>query len=90
MYLELSKSGGKDGLRRGVKVRDFTLEVDEPVTLGIPLNDVSVKFEAEIDLRGLFAAADGVRPGLKWIEGTVEFDGPACSASLRRTATWAM
>ncbi|MGH8676912.1 MAG: OsmC family protein, partial [Burkholderiales bacterium] len=31
--------------------------------LGIPLNDVSVTLEGEIDLRGFFAAADSVRPG---------------------------
>lgn len=108
-------SRGKDGLHRVAQVRDFSVEVDEPVALGgtdkapnpveyalaalatcqeityrlhadalgIPLNDVKVKFEGELDLRGFFAAADGVRPGFQWIEGTVEFDSPATPEQLQ-------
>jgi uncharacterized OsmC-like protein len=51
--------------------------------LGIPLDDVSVKFEGELDLRGFFAAAEGVRPGFQWIEGTVEFNSSATPEQLR-------
>jgi uncharacterized OsmC-like protein len=52
--------------------------------LGIPLNDVSVTLEGEIDLRGFFAAAEGVRPGFLWIEGKVAFDSPASPEQLQQ------
>ncbi len=110
------ESRGHGGLYRKVKVRDFSVEVDEPAALGgsdrapnpveyalaalatcqeitywlhaaalgIPLNDVSVKLEGTIDLRGFFAAAPGVRPGFKDIRGTVQFDSPAKAEDLRR------
>ena len=110
------ESRGHAGLHRKVKVRDFTVEVDEPAVLGgtdrapnpaeyalaalatcqeityrlhadalgIPLNDVSVKLEGTIDLRGFFAAAEGVRPGFSSVRGTVEFDSPAGAEDLRR------
>jgi len=103
------ESKGYGGLYRKVKIRDFTVDVDEPPALGgndrapnpveyalaslatcqeityrlhaealgIPLNDVSVKLEGTIDLRGFFAAAHGVRPGFGSIKGTVAFDSPA-------------
>ncbi len=51
--------------------------------LGIPLNDVSVTLEGEIDLRGFFAAAEDVRPGFVRIEGRVTFDSPASPEQLR-------
>lgn len=51
--------------------------------LGIPLNDVSVTLEGEIDLRGFFAAADDVRPGYLRIEGKVAFDSPASPEQLQ-------
>ena len=79
-------SQGKNGLHREVKIRDFSVEVDEPPALGgqdkapnpveyalaalatcqeityrlhadalgIPLRDVSVRLEGELDLRGFF------------------------------------
>ena len=107
-------SRGKEGLHREVRVRDFSLTVDEPSALGgtdkgpnpveyalaalatcqeityrlhadamgIPVNDVSVTLEGEIDLRGFFDAADGVRPGFLWIEGEVSFDSPASRDEL--------
>ncbi len=110
------ESRGHGGLFRKVKIRNFTVEVDEPAALGgtdrapnpveyalaalatcqeitywlhaaalgIPLNDVSVKLEGSIDLRGFFAAAKGVRPGFKEIHGTVEFDSTAKPEELRR------
>lgn len=110
------ESSGHGGLYRKVKIRDFTVEVDEPAALGgtdrapnpveyalaalatcqeitywlhaaalgIPLTDVSVKLEGTIDLRGFFAAADGVRPGFEDIRGTVQFDSPAGAEELRR------
>jgi len=110
------ESSGHGGLYRKVKIRDFTVEVDEPAVLGgtdraanpaeyalaslatcqeitywlhaaalgIPLNDVSVKLEGTIDLRGFFAAAPGVRPGFGSVRGTVQFDSPAKPEDLRR------
>ncbi len=107
-------SRGKHGLHREVRVRDFSLAVDEPPALGgtdkapnpveyalaalatcqeityrlhadalgIPVNDVSVTLEGEIDLRGFFNAAEGVRPGFLWIEGKVSFDSPATPEQL--------
>jgi uncharacterized OsmC-like protein len=109
-------SWGKKGLHREVKVRDFSLTVDEPPALGgtdqgpnpveyalaalatcqeityrlhadamgIPVNDVSVTLEGELDLRGFFAAAEGVRPGFLWIEGEVSFDSSASREDLAR------
>jgi uncharacterized OsmC-like protein len=109
-------SRGKDGLHREVRVRDFSLTVDEPPELGgtdqgpnpveyalaalatcqeityrlhadamgIPVNDVSVTLEGELDLRGFFGAAEGVRPGFQWIEGKVSFDSPASPEELAR------
>lgn len=52
--------------------------------LGIPVNDVSVTLEGEIDLRGFFAAEEGVRPGFLRIEGKVSFDSPASPEQLRQ------
>jgi putative redox protein len=110
------KRSGHGGLYRKVKVRDFTIDVDEPAALGrtdkapnpveyalaalatcqeitywlhaaalgLPLNDVSVKLEGTIDLRGFFAAAPGVRTGFNNIRGTVQFDSTATSEDLRR------
>ena len=52
--------------------------------LGIPLTDVSVKLEGDLDLRGFFRAADGVRPGFKEIRGSVHFDSTASPDELKR------
>lgn len=107
-------SRGKEGLHRKVRVRDLSLDVDGPPSLGgtdrgpnpvecalaalatcqeityrlhadamgIPVNEVSVTLKGELDLRGFFDAADGVRPGFLWIEGTVAFDSPATPEEL--------
>lgn len=109
-------SKGLQNLHRRVRIRDFSVEVDEPAALGgtdrapnpveyalaalascqeityrlhaealgIPLRDVSVKLEGSLDLRGFFAAGDGVRPGFQQIRGTVTFDSPASPEALRR------
>ena len=52
--------------------------------LCIPLKDVSVKLECDLDLRGFFRAADGVRPGFKEIRGSVQFDSTASAEELKR------
>jgi putative redox protein len=109
-------SQGKNGLHREVRIRDFSVEVDEPPALGgqdkapnpveyalaalatcqeityrlhadalgIPLRDVSVRLEGELDLRGFFGAAEGVRPGFRRITGEVHFDSSASKEELAR------
>lgn len=52
--------------------------------LGIDLTEVSVKLQGDIDLRGFFRAADGVRPGFKEIRGSVRFDSSASPEELKR------
>jgi uncharacterized OsmC-like protein len=52
--------------------------------LGIPLRDISVTLEGELDLRGLFSAAPGVRPGFQSIRGTVVFDSLASDEDLEQ------
>jgi uncharacterized OsmC-like protein len=52
--------------------------------LGIPLDDVSVKLEGELDLRGFFGASSGVRPGFQRITGSVSFDSTASAEDLER------
>lgn len=51
--------------------------------LGIPLTNVSVKLEGEIDLRGFFAVDPGVRPGYRGIRGTVTLESNADEATLK-------
>jgi putative redox protein len=52
--------------------------------LGIPLHDVRVKIEGDLDLRGFFAVDQDVRPGFREIRGTVHFDSTASPAELER------
>ena len=52
--------------------------------LGIPLRDVSVKLEGDIDLRGFFGVNEGVRPGFTEIRGSVRFDSSATPQQLER------
>lgn len=52
--------------------------------MGIPLDGISVRVEGDLDLRGLFAAKQGVRPGFGAIRATVTMDSPADEADLRR------
>ena len=46
-------------------------------TLGIPLTDIQVKLQGALDLRGIYAAADHIRPGFGGIEATVHLSSPA-------------
>lgn len=52
--------------------------------LGIPLHEVSVRLEGDLDLRGFFGVDDTIRPGFKEIRGTVRFDSPAAPEQLQR------
>jgi uncharacterized OsmC-like protein len=53
-------------------------------TLGIPLRHVSVKVTGRIDLRGLFAVTDSVRPGFRDIRAVVTIDSPASIEDIER------
>jgi putative redox protein len=48
--------------------------------LGIPLENVSVKLEGALDLRGFFAVKDGVRAGFNDVRGTVHLISSAPAA----------
>lgn len=52
--------------------------------LGIPLREVSVKLEGDLDLRGFFGVDEDIRPGFTEIRGTVRFDSPATPEQLQR------
>ena len=104
------------GLQSETKIRQFTLTVDEPESLGgtdtgpnpvelilgalascqeityrafaealeIPLDNVSVRIEGDIDLRGFFAVSDDVRAGFQNIRGIVKLDSPASEEELAK------
>ena len=50
--------------------------------LDIPLEDVRVELEGDIDLRGFFAVDDTVRPGYTGIRGTVHLTSSATEEQL--------
>ncbi len=52
--------------------------------LGIPLDNVAVTVEGDIDLRGFFGVDPSVRPGFTSIRGTVHIDSPAPVDELLR------
>ena len=52
--------------------------------LGIPLNGISVTLAGRLDLRGFFAADEGVRPGFKDIHAKVTIDSPASADDIER------
>lgn len=83
--------GGKDKAPNPVEYALAALATCQEITyrlhadaLGIPLKDVSVKLEGEIDLRGFFGAAKGVRPGFQNVTGSVSFDSTASADDLKR------
>jgi len=52
--------------------------------LGIPVNSISVTLAGRLDLRGFFAADEGVRPGFKDIHAKVTIDSPASADDIER------
>jgi uncharacterized OsmC-like protein len=54
--------------------------------LGIPLDDVSVEVEGDLDVRGFFGADDAVRPGFGEVRVVVTLDGPAGEDSYKELA----
>jgi putative redox protein len=105
-----------EGLRSETQIRQFTVTVDEPpslggtdtgpnpvelalaalatcqeityrayaTALGIPLEQVSVKLEGALDLRGFFAVKDDVRAGFSEVRGTVHLKSSASAAELAK------
>lgn len=53
-------------------------------TLGIPLDNVSVRLKGTIDLRGFFGVDPAIRAGYQAIEATVTLDSPASREDLER------
>jgi len=83
--------GGKDRAPNPVEYALAALATCQEITyrlhadaLGIPLKDVSVELEGDLDLRGFFGAARGVRPGFQRIRGSVSFDSTASAEDLER------
>lgn len=111
-----SRSALQDGLRSEVSIRQHSVTVDEPqslggadsgpnpvelilaslgscqeityrayaTALGIPLDNVSVTVEGDIDLRGFFAVDDSVRAGYEGIRATVNLESSASEAQLQQ------
>ncbi|BBG03619.1 MULTISPECIES: OsmC family protein [Pseudonocardia] len=52
--------------------------------LGIPLDDVQVDVEGDLDVRGFFGLDDGVRPGFGEVRLVVDLRGPASEDDYRR------
>lgn len=54
------------------------------VQLGIPLDDVAVDVEGDLDVRGFFGLDDAVRSGFTEIRVVVRLSGPASDADYHR------
>jgi uncharacterized OsmC-like protein len=52
-------------------------------TLDIPLDDVRVEIEGDLDVRGFFGLREGVRPGLGAVRVKVTLTGPASPERYR-------
>lgn len=83
--------GGTDHAANPVEYALVALATCQEITyrlhaaqLGIPLKDVSVKLQGDLDLRGFFRVDEEVRPGFTEIRGQVRFDSTASPEQLRR------
>jgi uncharacterized OsmC-like protein len=54
------------------------------VQLGIPLDDVTVAVEGDLDVRGFFGLDEAVRPGFGEVRVIAELSGPASDEDYRR------
>lgn len=52
--------------------------------LGVPLEDVTVEVEGDLDVRGFFGLEDAVRPGLTEVRLAVTLRGPATESDYQR------
>ncbi len=76
--------GGTDTGPNPVEIALASLATCQEITyrlyadkLGIPLDHVAVSVEGDVDLRGLFAVDEAVRPGFQAIRATVTLESPA-------------
>lgn len=83
--------GGKDSAASPAELLLASLASCQEITyrlyadaLDIPLTSVAVRIEGDLDLRGFFAAEDGVRPGFQSIRAVVQLDSPAPESELTR------
>ncbi len=81
--------GGTDAGPNPVEIALASLATCQEITyrlyadkLGIPLDHVSVSVEGDVDLRGLFAVDEAVRPGFQAIRATVKLESPAGQAAI--------
>lgn len=81
--------GGADGGPNPVELLLSALAACRIITyrfhaarLGIPLDDVTIDLEGDIDLRGFLAMADDVRPGFREIRGEVRVQSAATPEQL--------
>ncbi len=88
---EPEELGGEDTAPNPVELLLASLASCQEITyrlyadaLGIPLTGVAVRIEGDLDLRGFFAAGDGVRPGTQSIRAAVRLDSPAPESDLAR------
>ncbi|MHA6795261.1 OsmC family protein [Pseudonocardia bannensis] len=54
--------------------------------LGIPLDDVRIDVDGDLDVRGFFGLDSGVRPGFAEVRVSVTLDGPASAEQYRKLA----
>ncbi|WP_214369053.1 OsmC family protein [Pseudonocardia sp. H11422] len=54
--------------------------------LGIPLDDVRIDVEGDLDLRGFFGLDSAIRPGFAEVRVVVTLDGPATPEQYRELA----
>ncbi|WP_028927613.1 OsmC family protein [Pseudonocardia acaciae] len=83
--------GGEDAAPNPVEVALASLLSCQVVTyrfwaakLGIPVDDVTVEVDGDLDLRGFFGIDDAVRPGFTGIRLAVNLSGPATDADYQR------
>lgn len=83
--------GGEDGAPNPVEFALAALLSCQVVTyrfwaakLGVPLDNVSVEVEGELDVRGFFGLDDAVRPGFGEVRLVVDLRGPAPAEDYRR------
>ena len=83
--------GGTDKAPNPVEYALISLATCQEITyrlyadsLGIPLTDVKVNLEGELDLRGFFGVDSSIRPGYQKITGSVVFDSDASEEQLTK------
>jgi uncharacterized OsmC-like protein len=54
--------------------------------LGVPLDDIAIDVDGDLDVRGFFGLDDGVRPGFRDVRVTVTLTGPAEPERYRELA----